>query len=156
MLQGVVDYLNANKPGPTDVWICSDLRSSDWQPESSHWNVVREALAGFPQSVRIHLLAYPSVSPNNLSIRVSEVVRESNPSGDTVAISLKLAQSATDAELSTKRSVPIQIEIDGARSELTVELTGREVEIRNHRVTVSPQQLKGWAKYRSQPIRPGR
>lgn len=146
MLQGVVDYLNANKPGPTDVWICSDLRSSDWQPESSHWNVVREALSNFPQSVRIHLLAYPSASPDNLSIRVTEVLRESNASGDTVAVSMKLAQSTSDTEAASKRTVPIQIEIDGARSELTVELTGREMEIRNHRVPVSAQQQKGWGK----------
>lgn len=146
MLQGVVDYLNANKPGPTDVWICSDLRSSDWQPESGHWNVVREALASFPQSVRIHLLAYPKVSSDNLSIRVSQVRRESDSSGDSVSISMKVSQSADEAESITKREVPIQIEIDGARSEMTVELTGREVEIRNHRVPVSAQQQKGWGK----------
>lgn len=146
MLQGVVDYLNANKPGPTDVWICSDLRSSDWQPESGHWNVVREALSNIPQSVRIHLLAYPQASSDNLSIRVSQVQRESDYSGDSVSISLKVSRSTDEAESVAKRDVPIQIEIDGARSEMTVELTGREVEVRNHRVPVSAQQQKGWGK----------
>ncbi len=145
MLQGVVDYLNTNKPGPTDVWICSDMRSSDWQPESSHWNVVREALLGMPQSVRIHLLAYPNSTQENLYVRVTEARRESTSAGDAVAISLRVSQSSDNTEVS-KRTVPVQIEIDGARSELQVELTGREVEIRNHRVPVSPQQQKGWGK----------
>lgn len=146
MLQGVVDYLNANKPGPTDVWICSDLRSSDWQPESGHWNAVREALTAFPQSIRIHLLAYPNVSSSNLSIRVSQVRRESDSSGDAVSISLKVSQTAADVNSLSKREVRIQIEIDGARSELTAELAGREIEIRNHRVPVPAQQKKGWGK----------
>lgn len=145
MLQSVVDYLNSNKPGPTDVWICSDLRSSDWLPENAHWNAVREALLGFPQSVRIHLLAYPDPAPNNLSIRVTDVHRESGPSGDAVALSFKVSQSALKSEAKEKRTVPIQIEIDGARSELNVELSGREVEIRNHRVPLG-HQPGGWGK----------
>ncbi len=146
LLQQVVDYLNSNKPGPTDVWICSDLRASDWNPESSHWNIVRDALTGFPQSIRFHLLAYPQVSDDNLCIRVSEVRRESGAEGDAVSISFKVSQSAEDTAGLAKRSVPIQIELDGARSELSVELAGREVEVRNHRVPVSPQQVKGWGK----------
>lgn len=145
MLQSVVDYLSSNKPGPTDVWICSDLRSSDWLPESAHWNAVRESLLGFPQSVRIHLLAYPALADNNLSIRVTEVRRETGPSGDAVAISFKLSQATSKNEAKEKRSVPIQIEIDGARSELNVELSGREVEIRNHRLPLA-QQSSGWGK----------
>ncbi len=78
-------------------------------------------------------------------MRVTEARRESTSAGDAVAISLRVSQSSDNTEVS-KRTVPVQIEIDGARSELQVELTGREVEIRNHRVPVSPQQQKGWGK----------
>ena len=75
MLQSAVDYLNANKPGPTELWICSDLRTADWSVESGNWNAVRDALQSFPQSVRIHLLAYAEPAENNLSLRVTEVRR---------------------------------------------------------------------------------
>ncbi|MFN5950581.1 MAG: BatA domain-containing protein, partial [Pirellulaceae bacterium] len=38
MLQKAAAYLAANRPGPTEIWICSDLRTSDWQPDSPIWS----------------------------------------------------------------------------------------------------------------------
>ncbi len=146
MLQSAVDYLNANKPGPTELWICSDLRTADWSTESGNWNVVRDALQKFPQSVRIHLLAYPQAAESNLSIYVSEVRRESTASGHVVNLSLQLSQTDAANAGASKRIVPVQIEIDGARSELSVELTGSQAEIRNHRVAITGQQQQGWGK----------
>ncbi len=146
MLQSAVDYLNANKPGPTELWICSDLRTADWSVESGNWNAVRDALQSFPQSVRIHLLAYSEPAENNLSLRVSDVRRESTDKGNEVVMSLQISQAATEGASSAKRVVPVQIEIDGARSELGVELTGNQAEVRNHRVALSGNQKRGWGK----------
>ena len=146
MLQSAVDYLNANKPGPTELWICSDLRTADWSVESGNWNAVRDALQSFPQSVRIHLLAYSEPAENNLSLRVSDVRRESTDKGNEVVMSLQISQAATEGASSAKRVVPVQIEIDGARSELSVELTGNQAEVRNHRVALSGNQKRGWGK----------
>ena len=161
MLQSAVDYLNANKPGPTELWICSDLRVADWSVESGNWNAVRDALQKFPQSVRIHLLAYADPPQSNLAIRVTDVRRESSEGGNDVLMSLQLSQTGSsaagtnaagldavglDAVSASKRIVPIQIEIDGARSELSVELTGNQAEVRNHRVALSGNQKRGWGK----------
>ncbi len=146
MLQSAVDYLNANKPGPTELWICSDLRTADWSVESGNWNAVRDALQSFPQSVRIHLLAYSEPAENNLSLRVSDVRRESTDKGNEVVMSLQISQAAAEGASSAKRVVPVQIEIDGARSELSVELTGNQAEVRNHRVALSGNQKRGWGK----------
>ena len=146
MLQSAVDYLNANKPGPTELWICSDLRTADWSVESGNWNAVRDALQSFPQSVRIHLLAYSEPAENNLSLRVSDVGRELTDKGNEVVMSLQISQAAAEGASSAKRVVPVQIEIDGARSELSVELTGNQAEVRNHRVALSGNQKRGWGK----------
>ncbi len=160
MLQSAVDYLSANKPGPTELWICSDLRVADWSVESGNWNAVRDALQKFPQSVRIHLLAYADPPQSNLAVRVTDVRRESTDGRNDVLMSLQVSQTgssaagtdaagtdaATDAGSEMKRVVPIQIEIDGARSELSVELTGNQAEVRNHRVALSGNQKRGWGK----------
>ncbi|MDX1927713.1 MAG: BatA domain-containing protein, partial [Pirellulaceae bacterium] len=146
MLQSAVDYLNANKPGPTELWICSDLRSADWSVESGNWNAVRDALQSFPQSVRIHLLAYAEPAETNLSVRVTDVRRESTDAGNQVVMSLVVSQSTSEDSPSAKRVVPVQIEIDGARSELSVEMTGNQAEVRNHRVSLSGNQKRGWGK----------
>ena len=139
MLQSASDYLTTNKPGPTDIWICSDLRTSDWSTESANWKTVREALKNSPQSVQVHLLAYPEPAENNLSIRVSEVQRDSDSAGETLGLSMQLTQTAS-GNIAVKRMVPVQIEIDGARSELNVELNGRDVLVRNHRVPLGGQK----------------
>ena len=157
MLQSAVDYLNANKPGPTELWICSDLRVADWSVESGNWNAVRDALEKFPQSVRIHLLAYAEPPQSNLAIRVTDVRRESSEGTNDVLMSLQISQTGAEAASAsgsgasasasaTKRVVPVQIEIDGARSELSVELTGNQAEVRNHRVALSGNQKRGWGK----------
>ena len=146
MLQSAVDYLNANKPGPTELWICSDLRGADWSVESGNWNAVRDALQSFPQSVRIHLLAYADPAKENLSLRVSDVRRESTDAGNEVVMSLQISRGDAEDSTAAKRVVPIQFEIDGARSELSVELNGNQAEVRNHRVALSGNQKRGWGK----------
>ncbi len=146
MLQAAVDYLNANKPGPTELWICSDLRGSDWSVESGNWNAVRDALQSFPQSVRIHLLAYADPAKENLSLRVSDVRREATEAGNEIVMSLQISRGDGQETSVAKRTVPIQIEIDGARSELGIELSGNQAEVRNHRVALSGNQKRGWGK----------
>lgn len=140
MLQSVADYLTINKPGPTDVWICSDLRVADWSPESGNWNAVRETVKNFPQSVQFHLLAYPEPAEDNLAIRVTEVHRESASTGDVIVLSMQISRSLAEGVTPSKRMVPVQIEVNGARSELNVELMGREVVVRNHRVPLDQQK----------------
>ena len=47
------DYIQANKPGRTEIWICSDLRENDWNAESGRWQALRDAFLEFPQGVRV-------------------------------------------------------------------------------------------------------
>jgi hypothetical protein len=143
MLQATVDYLKNNQPGATEVWICSDLRSPDWNADSGNWSAIREAFSQLPQSVRFHLLAYPEQTSSNVSIRVTNVRRTSGPNGNAVLLSLQLSRDGEDESALT---LPVQIEIDGARTELDVELSGGQVELKDHRVTLSGNKESGWGK----------
>lgn len=149
MLQSTLDYLQSNKPGPTEVWICSDLRASDWNADSGTWSLVRDGFERLPQSVRFHLLAYPEPAEQNLSVRVTDVKRvsanEDGTSENAVLLSLQITHSGNlpdDASL----QVPLQIEIEGARTELKVELNGAQTELRNQRVPLARNQETGWGK----------
>jgi hypothetical protein len=143
MLQSTVDYLKNNQPGATEVWLCSDLRSPDWNPDSGNWAAIREAFGQLPQSVRFHLLAYPEATESNVVIRVSDVRRESGPAGNAVVMTMRLTRSDNSEAAFT---IPVQIELDGARSTLEVELSGQMVELRDHRVPLSGRQEKGWGR----------
>ena len=52
MLLAARDYIRANKPGRTEVWICSDLRENDWNADSGRWQTLRDAFLDFSQGVR--------------------------------------------------------------------------------------------------------
>ena len=163
MLQAAHDYIQTNKSGRTEIWICSDLRENDWNGESGRWQTLRESFLEFPQGVRFHLLAYPQAAPENVAIRVTDVRRLQTSDAAELLLSLKLTRPAvsnsngsnSDASnlkgadsrgSDAKLAVPVQFEIDGARSELTVEMNGAEFELKDHRIPLERSHERGWGR----------
>ncbi len=58
-------------------------------------------------------------------------------------VSLKLTQ---EGAADTKLSLPVQFEIEGARSEVTVEMDGSTFELKDHRIPIERTRLRGWGK----------
>lgn len=147
MLAGTLDYLKANKPGPTEVWICSDLQSSDWSANSGQWSLAREGIQNLPQAVNINLLAYPSAVQENLAVRVTSAkraAREDDSGGEDLLLSVSVVRS--DEQAGDLRDITIGIEVNGARSSIVADLVGQQVDVRNHRIPLSGSQTKGWGK----------
>ena len=143
MLQAARDYVKSNKTGRTEVWILSDIRDNDWNAEGGRWAPLRESFLEFSQGVRFHLLAYPQPSPSNVSVRVTEVKRQKTGEASELLVSLKLTrESANDA----REVVPVQFEIEGARSEVAVELIGNRAELKEHRIPLGAGRDKGWGR----------
>lgn len=143
MLEAARDYIRTNKPGRTEVWICSDLRRDDWEVDDGRWRSLRESFLGFPQGVRFHLLAYPRMAPANLSVRVTGVRRQAAGDGADILVSLSLAREGGENQ---RLTVPIQFEIGGARSELTVEMNGPRFTLKDHRIPLERGRRRGWGK----------
>lgn len=143
MLQAAHDYIQANKSGRTEIWICSDIRENDWDAESGRWQSLRESFIGFPQGVRFHLLAYPQVAAENVAIRVTDVRRHPTADAAELYVSLKLTRPG-GAE--GRISIPVQFEIDGARSEMTVEMEGAEFDLKDHRIPLERTHERGWGR----------
>jgi len=143
MLQAAHEYIQANQSGRTEIWICSDLRENDWNAESGRWQALRDSFLEFPQTVRFHLLAYPQAAPENVAVRVTDVRRQQTSEGVELLVSLTLTRSGETEE---PLSVPVQFEIDGARSELTLEMAGREYELKDHPIGLTENQERGWGR----------
>lgn len=143
MLQAAHDYIRDNRAGRTEIWICSDLRENDWTAESSRWSTLRDAFLEFPQGVRFHLLAYPQLPATNTSIRVTDAKRQVTSDGAELLISLKISREGADSE---KISIPVEFDIEGARSILNVELNGLATEIKDHRIPLERTQERGWGR----------
>ena len=143
MLEQARDYIKANNTGRTEIWICSDIRENDWNAESSRWQTIRDSYLELPQAVRFHLLAYPTEASSNTSIRVTNVRRFETVDNAELLVSLKVTRDASQEDSVT---LPIQFEIEGARSELTVDVDGPTLELIDHRIPIERSNDRGWGK----------
>ncbi len=143
MLQTAYDYIQANRSGRTEIWICSDTRANDWNAEGGRWQTLRDAFLEMQQSVRINLLSFPQTSPENLSIRVTDVRRQNTNSGAELLVSLRISREKSNTE---KIKLPLHFEIDGARSETEIELNGSEFELKDHLIPLAKNQERGWGR----------
>src|SRR5262249_19007689 len=95
----------------------------------------------FPQGIRIHLLAYSDVASGNVAVEVTNVRRQQTADSAELLVSLKLLrEGGADAKL----SLPVQFEIEGARSELTIEMDGPIYELKDHRIPIERKREQGW------------
>ena len=123
MLLAALDYVKANKAGRTEIWICSDIRENDWNADSGRWQALRDGFAELTQGVRFHLLAYPQTAAEQpVGAGDRRAPAESRRRGG--AFGLARGSIARGAVAMEAMSIPVHFEIDGARSEVTVELAG--------------------------------
>src|SRR4029078_12180720 len=90
-----------------------------------------------------HLLAYPESSAGDVSVRVTDVRRQMTSDGAGLLLSIRLSRSA---EADAKLSIPIQFEIEGARSVVNVEMSGPKYELKDHRIPIERTRERGWGK----------
>ncbi len=143
MLQAAYRYIQENHTGQTEIWICSDLRDNDWAPESNRWSSLRNAFLELPQGVRFHLLAYPQSAKANVAVRVTDERRQETDDGAELLVSLKLTRAEGVDE---KVTLPVQFEIEGARSVVPVELSSPVTELKDHQIPLERSRERGWGK----------
>jgi hypothetical protein len=79
---------------------------------------------------------------------VTDVRRLQTSDAAELFVSLKLSRAplADSSGSESKISVPVQFEIDGARSELTVEMDGAQFELKDHRIPLERSHERGWGR----------
>jgi hypothetical protein len=142
LMQNVVEYIETNETGRTDVWICSDLRQNDWNPTAGRWETVRRQLS-VREGLRLFLLTYPDVAKDNIAVSVSGVHRRESLGGADLVMDIMLTRS-TPTE--TAENVELTIIIDGARSRLNLELTGGQLVRKGHAIPLDKEAREGWGR----------
>lgn len=142
MLREAADYVRDNNSGRTDIWICSDLRQGDWDPESGRWQSIRQSFSQM-QGVRFHLLHYASPARDNISVWVAGVKRRRLESGAALVFDLQLRRDATVTEA---QQVPVGFVINGARTVLDVEMTDQEFTLQGHVIPIDDKTESGWGR----------
>ncbi len=142
MLEAAHDYIKANQTGRTEIWICSDLRENDWRVDSGRWDSLRESFTELPQGVRFHLLAYPDAATDNVTVRVTDIRRQQTDERSELLVSLALSRGKADG----KATIPLQFDIEGARSELAVDMVGSKYELKDYRIPLEGDHERGWGR----------
>ena len=128
MLQTALDYVVANNTGRTDIWICSDMRLSDWKTQDGRWLGLREDFRPL-EGVRFYILSYPNNAPQNLSVWVERCrVAMLNESAQLVLDIVVRRPSGESAAV----NVPLEFVINGARSVVNIEMTDIEYRLQGH------------------------
>jgi hypothetical protein len=145
LLERSLSYIKTNQIGNVGIWICSDLRESDWRSKDGRWGAAREGFSSLPQDVRFHVLDLSGVNPENLAIHVSSVKVVSDiAQSPEIALSfvIERAMQSDDAGGKGKESlraiqVPIEIELGSVRSVLNLDLQSERAEVNDHRIPLS-------------------
>jgi len=139
MLTQAIEYLKLNKPGATDIWICSDLQESDWNEKDQQWEAIRDTIKEFPQPIRIYLVAFPQSPANNRTIRATDAHLEGDERNRELVISFEIRRDETS---NSAEKVPVDIEIEG------VHPAGSGYLGTGHRTQRSSHRLTEWSKTR--------
>jgi hypothetical protein len=143
MLEAARAYIRANHAGRTEIWICSDLRENDWHADSGRWPALRESFLELAQGVRFHLLAYPQTPRGNTAVRVTAVRRQQSGERAELLVSLLLSR---EGHADDKTTIPLELELAGARSEVNVEMAGPQYELKDYRIALEGKQERGWGR----------
>ncbi|MFN9038544.1 MAG: hypothetical protein ACK5YO_19755, partial [Planctomyces sp.] len=121
IVQAAAEFIATSEAGRTDVWICSDLQRSGWQPTSGRWNDVRQQLSR-RQGLRMYLLLYGDDGPENFAVQVSQVQRRETEAGAELLMDIDVQQTSGVISQQARR-IPLSLVINGARSTFEVEVT---------------------------------
>ncbi len=147
MLRSAYQYMQSNQTGRTDVWICSDMRSHDWDAEGGQWPAIRQSFLDLPQAVRFYLLAFPQEPQGNTSLRMTNIRRRETDDGAALVVSLEITRNdKTKEKAAEPLTVPVEFEIDGARSVVDVEISGRIHELKDHVLPLGINQVQGYGR----------
>lgn len=139
LLSTLSDFLIDQNAGRVDVWMCSDLRESDWRPSDARWDALRAALGG-RSGVRSYLLSYPEPAADNVSIAVTAVTRRETENGAELLLDLILQRDFPTAE---PLQTSVGLVVNGARSNVEVEIVGPQLSLLGYRLPIDRELKQG-------------
>ena len=142
MVLTALEYISANQTGRTDVWICSDARQNDWDPESSRWATLKSEFAEL-DGINFHVLNFAEDPTKNYSVVVSDAQRITTKNGAELVLDIAINRTA---DIETVERIPLEITINGARSVLEVNVENEAFALTGHRIPLDGGTESGWGK----------
>ncbi|RFC43780.1 MAG: Aerotolerance regulator N-terminal [Verrucomicrobia bacterium] len=140
LVQAAMDYAVAQKLGNAEIWLCSDLREGDWQPDNGAWESLRASARELP-NLRWRLLTFPEGSPDNLGVQVEAVRRRELPgnAGAELLLDLEVRRQGQGPV-----GIPFGLVVNGVRTVSEIAVEGDRQKIRGLAVPVGRDRSEGW------------
>jgi len=122
-------------PGRNEVWIATDLQTSNWKPEDERWASARSTLGTLPQKPAIRVLGLSGPTAPNTSLRLLSARR----TGDQLNLELEVSR-AEDAHGTV--NLPLTVNLNGARTTENLTLTGQALRFQKH-INLPPGSTTG-------------
>ena len=142
MLEKALAYLKANEVGRADVWICSDLKAGDWDPESGRWPEIQKQFSGM-KGVQHFLLAYEDLDSENLAVSLSNIKLKQSDSRSELVLDVQISRDKGSNTKTTSR-VPVEFVINKVRSIIEMDLDSGGGVLSGHRIPISENLSSGW------------
>ena len=137
LLSTAAEFL-AETPGRAEVWVASDLQSTNWSADDSRWESVRASLTNLPQKPRVRILALSGENADNQTIQIIS----SRRSGTDLLLDLRIARGG-DAK--SPLNLPVTINTNGSRTTESVTIPGQEIRFIKTLPLPSPDESgHGW------------
>lgn len=121
LLNRAAEFL-AETSGRSEVWLASDLQSSNWKPEDERWTTARTSLFELAQKPAIRVLSLTGQTAPNIAIRLLSARR----AGDEMLLDLEILR-AEDSRGTT--SIPLTTNLNGSRTVESVSLPGQSLRL---------------------------
>lgn len=121
--------------GRSEIWLASDLQTSNWRPEDERWAAARAGLAALPQKPAIRVLSLTGPTAPNTAIRLLGARR----AGDEMLLDLEILRAA-DSHGST--SLPLTTSLSGTRTTENLTLPGQSLRFQK-RITLPAGSTTG-------------
>ena len=121
MFLAAMEYLTKNNPGNAEIWVASDLQTSNWRPNSPDWTDLTARFAGLPQETRVRVLDLSTPLTTNASLALQSAELRLNPADKSkgqVALAMEIQSAGLTGNL------PLYItRDDGTKSQQDIPLT---------------------------------
>lgn len=121
LLTRAAEFLS-DAPGRAEIWIASDLQTSNWQPEDERWSAARATLAALPRQPMVRVLGAGESSAPNTSLNLVATRR----SAEGLMVELELFRNA---ETRGSSSIPLTTHLGGTSTTESVTLPGQALRI---------------------------
>ena len=119
LLSRAAEFLSESS-GRAEIWLASDLQSSNWKPDDERWAAARASIASLPQKPAIRVLSLTGPTAADASIRLLA----SRRSGDELLIDLEVLRSGQARGTST---IPLTTQLNGTRTTESLTLPGQSL-----------------------------